>query len=92
MATHNVRLSEQQDRFIGEVIGSGRYHDASEVMREGLRLLERREIHDASRLARLRAAVAEGDAAIERGDYIDLDDDQISDWLASLETRRSGPK
>ncbi len=43
--------------------------DASEVLREGLRLIERQEAGDAARLGALRDATGPGIAAIEAGDY-----------------------
>jgi len=84
--TRNVNLTEQQDRFVGEALAAGRYQNASEVVREGLRLLERREHEDAARLERLRAAVKEGDAALARGEYEEVGDDRLTGWLADLGT------
>lgn len=43
--TRNVSLSEELHRFVDELIGTGRYQSASEVIRQGLRLLEERERH-----------------------------------------------
>ncbi len=86
MPTRNVNLTEQQDRFVGESLAAGRYQNASEVVREGLRLLERREQEDAARLERLRAAVKEGDAALARGEYEEISDDRLTEWLADLGT------
>ena len=43
MPTRNVLLSDRHEELIGELIESGRYQNASEVMREGLRLVEERE-------------------------------------------------
>ncbi len=39
----NVSLTEHLDKFIGQQVETGRYRSASEVVREGLRLLEQRE-------------------------------------------------
>jgi len=49
------------------LVMSGRYQNASEVLREGLRLLEQREAEDASRLEALRSAVQVGIDDIQAG-------------------------
>ena len=50
MSTRNVVLTDRQESLIDALVGSGRYQNASEVMREGLRLIEQREAEDAARL------------------------------------------
>jgi putative addiction module CopG family antidote len=52
----NVSLTPDLESLIREKVESGRYNDASEVVREGLRLLDERD-----RLQQLRAALAEGE-------------------------------
>jgi antitoxin ParD1/3/4 len=64
------------DRFIEAGITSGRFSNASEVVREGLRLLEQRELEDKAKLEWLRAAAKEGFDQLERGDYVTLRSDQ----------------
>ncbi len=39
----NVSLTDEQDAFIERLVSTGRYASASEVVREGLRLLQREE-------------------------------------------------
>ena len=43
MPTRNVVLTEQQTHFVEQMVASGRYQNASEVLREGLRLVYQRE-------------------------------------------------
>ena len=57
MPTRNVNLTDHFDRFIEDGIASGRFSNASEIVREGLRLLEQREQEDQAKLKWLRAAV-----------------------------------
>ena len=76
MPTRNVNLTEHFDRFIDAGINSGRFSNASEVVREGLRLLEQRELEDKAKLKWLRAAAKEGFDDIERGDYVTLRSDR----------------
>ena len=72
MPTRNVNLTEHFDNFIEAGVVSGRFSNASEVVREGLRLLEQREQEDRAKLEWLRAAAKEGFDAIDGGDYVTL--------------------
>jgi antitoxin ParD1/3/4 len=69
MPTRNVNLTDELDRFVATTIKSGRYENASEVVRAALRTLEREEREYEVKLAALRAAIDEGDASgIAEGD------------------------
>ena len=63
MPTRSVNLTPELDRYVATKIKSGRYEDASEVVRAGLRTLEREEREYAAKLAALRSAIDEGDAS-----------------------------
>jgi antitoxin ParD1/3/4 len=63
MPTRNVNLTDELDRFVSKKVESGRYEDASEVVRAALRTLEREEQHYEAKLAALRTAIDEGDAS-----------------------------
>ena len=79
----NVSLTPNLEAFIREKTDSGDYNNASEVVREALRLLKQVEADRALRRERLRAALAEGDAALESGDYVDIDDEsKLADLFA----------
>ncbi|HEY1935486.1 MAG TPA: type II toxin-antitoxin system ParD family antitoxin [Acetobacteraceae bacterium] len=60
MPTRNVVLSDQQAEMIQRLVHSGRYQNASEVLRDGLRLVQQREAEDKARLAALRQAAKAG--------------------------------
>jgi antitoxin ParD1/3/4 len=82
MPTRNVNLTEHFDRFIETGIASGRFSNASEVVREGLRLLEQREREDKAKIEWLRAAAKAGFDAADRGDYVTLRSDrEIDDFV-----------
>lgn len=69
MPTRNVNLTDELDRFVLAKIESGRYENASEVVRAALRTLEREEQQYEAKLAALRAAIEEGVASgIAEGD------------------------
>jgi len=63
MPTRNVNLTEELDRFVLAKVKSGRYENASEVVRAALRTLERDEREYEAKLAALRRAIDEGDAS-----------------------------
>src|SRR5882762_8908262 len=69
MPTRNVVLTDHQEKLIDNLVGSGRYQNASEVLREGLRLVEQREAEDAFKLKALRAAARVGVGALDRGEF-----------------------
>ena len=61
----NVSLTPELERLVNEKLKTGMYQTASEVVREGLRLLIDRD----ERNAQLRAQVRAGFDAIERGEF-----------------------
>jgi antitoxin ParD1/3/4 len=63
MPTRNVNLTPELERFVLAKVDSGRYENASEVVRAALRTLEREERHYEAKLAVLRHAIDEGDAS-----------------------------
>ena len=63
MPTRNVNLTPELDRFVLSRVESGRYENASEVVRAALRSLEREEQIYEQKLAALRAALDAGDAS-----------------------------
>jgi antitoxin ParD1/3/4 len=71
-----VNLTDHYDRFVENQITEGRFKNASEVMRAGLRLLEQQTREDEARLAALRKLAAEAFDELDRGDAIPLEDDE----------------
>ncbi len=63
MPTRKIGLADELDRFVATKVKSGRYENASEVVRAGLRNLEREERTYEMKLVALRAAIDEGDAS-----------------------------
>ena len=51
MTTKNISLTEHYSELVDTLVASGKYKNASEVVREGLRLLEQRTTEDESRLS-----------------------------------------
>ena len=69
MPTRNVVLTDHQAALVERLVDSGRYQNASEVLREGLRLVEDREAEDKARLKALREAARIGIADLDAGRY-----------------------
>lgn len=69
MPTRNVVLTDHQAKLVERLVESGRYQNASEVLREGLRLVESREDEDRARLKALRDAVQVGIDDLNNGRY-----------------------
>jgi antitoxin ParD1/3/4 len=63
MATRNIYLTGPLDRGIEKRIKSGRYENASEVVRAALRALEREEQEHKAKLDRLNRLLDEGEAS-----------------------------
>jgi antitoxin ParD1/3/4 len=70
MPTRNVVLTDHQSEFVDALVASGRYQNASEAMRSGLRLLEREE----AAWEEVKRGVLEGLAQVERGDTLPGED------------------
>ena len=95
MPTRNVVLTERQERLIESLVEAGRYQNASEVLRDGLRMVEQREAEDAGKLNALRAAARVGVESLDRGEFKEFRNigdlqaylDDLSDKVIS----RTGP-
>lgn len=85
MPTRTINLTDRLDRFVESSVSAGAYQNASEVVRDALRLLEQHASEDVARLARLRAAIAEGEAALAAGACEDMHVDDLPAVLAALD-------
>jgi antitoxin ParD1/3/4 len=63
MPVRHVNLTDELDSFVTTGVTTGRFEDASDVVRAGLRSLVREESLYEAKLSALRAAIAEGDAS-----------------------------
>jgi antitoxin ParD1/3/4 len=69
MPTRNINLTPQLDKFVDTRIKRGHYANASEVLRAGLRALEKVEKEDKAKLDAIRSAVLAGEqSGIAEGD------------------------
>jgi antitoxin ParD1/3/4 len=77
----NFSLTPSLEQFVRDRAASGDYNNASEVVREAIRLLKRAEERRALKLERLRAAIRDGDEALARGDVSEVNSDRELDEL-----------
>lgn len=83
----NVSLTPQLERLVHQKVKSGAYLSASEVVREGLRLLQERDAVREFRLAELRKEIQIGLDQLERGEGITMSADEIPQYMESLKKR-----
>ena len=67
----DISLTPEIEQFIHDRVKSGRYLSASEVVREGLRLLNEREFYYQARLAQLQKEITIGVEQADRGELLD---------------------
>jgi antitoxin ParD1/3/4 len=83
----NVSLTPELEAVIQSKVRSGMYNSASEVVREGLRLLQQRDDAHEAKLNALRAEIQKGVDSLEAGRYRDLSD-ALADIKQGLMARK----
>jgi antitoxin ParD1/3/4 len=87
MPTMNVSLPQALAEFVEKEVASGNYSTASEVVRDGLRMLrEERAIYE-EKLAILKQEVQRGIDQIDAGEFSDL---SLPDMWERRKDKRSG--
>ncbi len=83
----SVNLGEQLEAFVADAVKNGRYGSRSEVLREGVRLVQERE----ARLAKLDEALLKGVADSEAGRTVPLDEafDRVLESIRKKAARRA---
>ena len=90
MPTRNVVLTERHEKVIAGLVESGRYQNASEVLREGLRLIEERDAREEAKLKALREAARIGFADLDENRYRDIADNDLDTVIRELGRQVSG--
>jgi antitoxin ParD1/3/4 len=90
MPTKNINLTQHYSDFVEQLVASGRYKNASEVLRAGLRLLEQTTTEQQEKLTLLRNLAAQGFEQLDQGEGIELNGErEVAAYLANL-GRRAG--
>ena len=84
MPTRNISLTAEQDAFVTKVVEAGEYQNASEAVRDALRVLQQRRQEDALKLKALRARVRAGVEALRRGEFVEVEDADLEAYLEGL--------
>jgi antitoxin ParD1/3/4 len=88
MPTKNINLTDHYAEFVEHLVDSGRYKNASEVLRAGLRLLEQRTTEEHEKLALLRNFASAGFHQIDQGQGIEFPDERrLATHIAKLGRR-----
>jgi antitoxin ParD1/3/4 len=72
MPTHNLSLTPKQDGFVDTIVKAGEYQNASEAVR------------DALKLKALRLQIKAGVNALYRGDFVEVEDIDLERHLDRL--------
>lgn len=89
MPTRNISLTLEQDAFVEKIVKAGEYQNASEAVRDALRVLQQRRREDRFRLKALRAQLQVGIDALERGDFVQIDEPDLEAYVRGLGAARS---
>jgi len=72
----HISLTSRLEKMVREKVASGQYNNASEVVREALRLMGEFEEVRRRKLERLREELARGEADLAAGRFVSLEDDE----------------
>jgi len=75
----NVSLTPALEKLVQQKVQSGLYNNASEVIREALRLMKETDEVRRAKLKKLKAALAEGEADVASGRFTALQNDEDID-------------
>ncbi|BBK41230.1 addiction module antidote protein [Allostella vacuolata] len=84
MPTRNINLTAEQDAFVEEIVRAGKYQDASEAMRDAVRGLQHRIRTEDLKLDILRSQLQAGIDALDRGDFIEIEEADLDAALDAL--------
>jgi antitoxin ParD1/3/4 len=89
MPTRNVVLTDHQAALVDRLVQTGRYQNGSEVLRDGLRMVEGQEAEDRARLKALREAARIGIDDLQAGRSKTFNDpDALGTYLAGIAKKR----
>ena len=89
----NVSLTKELESFVSELVSSGMYFSASEVVRDGLRLLKEQEQIKKMRIEELRAEIMLGIEDLKAGNSMSFTtEEEIFQEVKKRGQKRLGEK
>ncbi len=88
----NVSLTKELESFVSELVASGMYYSASEVVRDGLRLLKEQEALKKMRVEELKAEIMRGFEQSQNGESKPLDIEAIQTEGEKILTKKRNGK
>ena len=73
----NVSLTDELEQFVQAQVESGMYYSASEVIRDGLRLLKEKDLLRQIKIEELRQEIQKGLDSLESGNSVPFDPEKI---------------
>lgn len=83
----NVSLTEELEQFVQSQVESGMYYSASEVIRDGLRLLKEKDMLRQIKIEELRKEIQKGINQLERGEYATYDSDSLTSFADDIKQK-----
>lgn len=80
----SVALTSHFEALAQRLVADGRYNNISEVVRDGLRLLEDQVVQESAKLAGLRRAAKLGFTAIEDGRFEEISSTKIDNFIGAV--------
>ena len=88
--TKNVVTTDYHMGFVERLLKSGRYQNASEVMREGFRALEDRTKREETELAEIRGRIGRSLDQLDRGEFAEGRAEEAFDQAFARAKERRG--
>ncbi len=88
----NISLTPELEQYVNGKVDSGMYHSASEVIREGLRLLREKEELHRTKLEELRREIQIGLDQAERGQVSPFNEETLKEVKARGRQRLAGKR
>ncbi len=88
MTSRSIHLTAEHEAFLETMLRAGEYPNASEAIGDALSALRRRREAQRMREEDLRAELARGVRALDRGDFTEIADEELDAFLEDLAASR----